>query len=128
MNIKILILVVLVSALVSCASTPELFLSEDPIEINNVDTLEQFWVLENKSYRFNIQPSRLPEKGVNGYVKIKFLIDSNGNIFDPKIIESVPEGAFDYSALKALSKQKYRKSASNANGRPVYVTQEIKFN
>jgi TonB family protein len=123
---KLLISIAIIWGLISCVTVPELYLSGDPVEVD-VGQLEQYWIQENESFRFNISPSRVPEKGTEGFVKIRFLIDSNGNIFNPKIIESVPEGAFDYSAAKALRKHKYIKAESNANATPVFVTTEIKF-
>ena len=68
---------------------------------------------------------KLPKTG--GYVQINYLIDSNGEIFNPTIVDSSPKGEWDLIALKALSKVEYVPSEFNSSNIPVYVTSEFKF-
>lgn len=55
------------------------------------------------------------------------MIDSNGKLFNPEIIESVPEGVWDDQGLKALKRMEYKPSESNIDKNPVYVTTEFHF-
>ncbi|WP_394193364.1 energy transducer TonB [Pseudoalteromonas atlantica] len=109
-----------------CTSTPEVVLNQEPVEVTN-DNVRQYWVLKNKSFSFNLPLKRAPKKLEEGHVTLRFLIDSNGNTFDPEIIESVPAGIWDYAGVKAMSKQDFIPAKSNTLGVPVYFTQTIFF-
>jgi len=110
----------------ACTSTPEVALSQTPKNID-ITELDQYWIHENKEFSLPINPKKIPPKGSDGFVEIAYLIDSNGNLFNPKIIKSHPEGLWDYSGLKALKKIKYKKAESNSERTPVYVTSRIEF-
>ena len=56
-----------------------------------------------------------------------YLIDSNGKVYNPEIVESVPEGVWDDQGLKAVKQMEYEPSQSNTNKIPVYVTTEFHF-
>lgn len=110
-------------ALGGCASKQEIYLTQSPIKVEQSD-LGDYWVQTNEEFRF--QPKwKIPE--TDGYVLINYLIDSNGEIFNPTIVESSPAGEWDVFALKALSKAEYVPSKSNILKIPVYVTNEMKF-
>jgi len=109
-----------------CASKPELTLNQQPIEVTN-ENISEYWIQKNNTFSFNLPLSRAPRKSVEGYVKLRFLIDSNGNTFNAEIIESVPDGFWDYAAVLALSKQEFVPAESNSSNIPVYYTQEIFF-
>jgi hypothetical protein len=107
-----------------CKSTPELHLTESPITVE-LSNLQNYWIPDAKGFSFN--PSTLNPPKNNGFVKIRYLIDSNGEIFNPTIIESLPAGAWDKIALESLTKFKYIPSKANSSNTPVYVTTEINF-
>ncbi|MGP8305332.1 energy transducer TonB [Vibrio sp. YIC-376] len=108
-----------------CASKQEVYLTQSPIKVEQHD-LDDYWVQSSESLRFSLKPNiRLPK--TDGYVLINYLIDSNGEIFNPTIVESSPKGEWDLIALKALSKVEYVPSESNSLNIPVYVTGEFKF-
>ncbi|QKX17171.1 energy transducer TonB [Microbulbifer sp. YPW1] len=123
---KIILIIIMSIAIASCASTSEQYLTSEPVEIG-IDKLDRYWVNESKSIRFSISPRVVPAPGTQGVVKVRFLIDSKGDVYNPEIIESYPEGAWDQSALVASTKQKYVPSKDNTKRTPVYVIQTIKF-
>lgn len=122
---SLIILSISLLVLGGCASKKEVYLTQSPIAVEQ-DDLKDYWVQSSENFRLNLKPNiKLPKKG--GYVKISYLIDSNGEIFNPTIVESSPKGEWDLIALKALSKVDYAPSESNSLNIPVYVTTEIKF-
>ena len=114
------------SLLCACSSLPEIVLNDNPKQID-ASELDRYWVQENEYVRMNIWPKSMPPKETEGFVEIKYLIGSNGNLFNPEIIKSEPEGFWDYSGMKALSKMKYKKADANPLAVPVYVTTRIEF-
>jgi TonB family protein len=59
---------------------------------------------------FRKEPSYPPQaakNGISGYVKLTFLIDRNGQVLAPDVIDSNPAGLFDKSALKAIEQWRY---------------------
>lgn len=64
-----------------------------------------------------IYPSSAVARGVEGFVVVGFSVSQAGEVFDPYIIESKPQGVFDKSALKAIKRFKYR--ARTVDGKPV---------
>lgn len=119
------ILLISLLALGGCASKQEVYLTQSPINVEQHD-LDDYWVQSSEKSRFSVKPNiKLPKAG--SVVKINYLIDSNGEIFNPTIVESSPEGEWSFIALKALSKVEYVPSESNSLNIPVYVTSEFKF-
>ncbi len=123
---KILSIVFIPVLLLGCATTEKAVLSQKPVEVTK-ENIDEYWVQKNKNYSFSILSTRVPKKPEKGHVTVRFLIDSNGNIFAPEIIESVPEGAWDFAGVKAVSKQDFVPAKSNSLKVPVYYTQTIFF-
>lgn len=123
---KILSILFISVLLLGCATTQKAVLNQKPVEVTK-DNIDDYWVQKNKTFSFNLPLKRAPKKLEEGHVTFRFLIDSNGNTFDPEIIESVPEGAWDYAGVKALSKQDFVPAKSNSLKVPVYYTQTIFF-
>ena len=123
---KILSILFISVLLLGCATTQKAVLNQKPVEVTK-DNIDDYWVQKNKTFSFNLPLKRAPKNLEEGHVTFRFLIDSNGNTFDPEIIESVPEGAWDYAGVKALSKQDFVPEKSNSLKVPVYYTQTIFF-
>lgn len=110
--------------LVGCSAKAELSLSQDPITVKQSE-LSQYWVQGSQQFSFS---NNLTPPSVDGHVVIKYLIDSKGRVFDPKVEESYPEGAWDRVALLALSNLEYKAADGNAKAVPVYVSTKFNFN
>lgn len=123
---KTLLLIFFSILVLGCTSTPEVALNQKPVEVTN-DNVGKYWVLKNKKFSVNLPLRRAPKKLEEGHVTLRFLIDSNGNTFDPEIIESVPEGLWDNAGVEAMSKQDFIPAESNTQNIPVYFTQTIFF-
>lgn len=55
-----------------------------------------------------VYPYRAKRLNLNGKVKVKFLVDKNGEITKVEILDSKPEGIFDQSVIQAVSSWKFR--------------------
>ena len=112
--------------LLGCSSTSDMYLSQTPVEVTD-ENISDYWVQTYERFRFNLPIQRAIGKNEDGYVKLRFLIDSNGNTFNPEVVESTPEGMWDYAGVKALSKQNFVPAETNRSKVPVYLTQTIYF-
>ncbi|MEP0176367.1 MAG: TonB family protein [Paraglaciecola sp.] len=116
------ILIIVATLLFGCSATPNL--STEAIEVQS-ENLNKHWEMMSKSFSFS-SPSNVVKRP-KGYVKVRYLIDSNGKVFNPAIVESVPEGVWDDQGLKAVKQMEYKPSESNINRVPVYVTTQFYF-
>lgn len=66
-----------------------------------------------------IYPFAAKKNGIEGSVTIKFIVDSDGNVVEPKVAEADPPDIFDEAALNAIMKFKFKPAIKN--GRPVDV-------
>jgi protein TonB len=58
-------------------------------------------------------PIRASERGIEGYVDIRFTISPAGTVKDAVVIRAKPKGVFNRSALKAIKKWKYKPKVEN---------------
>jgi len=111
--------------LFGCTTTPKQYLTQTPIEIKQSD-LDDYWVQSKKEFSFS--SSTLLPPNTNGFVNIKYLIDSNGQIFNPVVVDSDPSGEWNNIALHALKKLHYINTEKNTQKTPVYVISKFTFN
>ncbi|MYD46142.1 MAG: energy transducer TonB [Gammaproteobacteria bacterium] len=87
------------------------------------------WGLGDWSQDGEMQPWFTPEpeyptvalqRGIEGYVVVKFDVTEEGTVENPVILEADPPGIFDRSALRAAKRFKFR--AKVVNNEPVRVT------
>ena len=72
-------------------------------------------------------PRSAKDKGLTGYVIFNLLIDTEGNIIDKKILESVPSGVFDVVATAAISSWKFSPAQYKNKTVKVWAKQKIRF-
>ncbi len=70
-----------------------------------------------------IYPLRAKRMGIQGWVKVRFVVDEKGEVKDIKIIESKPKGVFESATINAVSKWKF--SPGTVDGIPVKTLVEI---
>jgi protein TonB len=58
-------------------------------------------------------PIRASERGIEGYVDLRFTIAANGTVKDPVVLRAKPKGIFNRSAIKAIRKWKYKPKIEN---------------
>ena len=65
-----------------------------------------------------IYPPRAQEKGVEGWVVVKFTVTENGSVSDATVVDAEPKRIFNRAAaLRAIKKWKYKPKI--VNGKPV---------
>lgn len=53
-------------------------------------------------------PQRASQRGVEGWVVLEFNINTDGQVTDARVIANEPSGVFDRTALRAISRWRYR--------------------
>ncbi|WP_144392769.1 energy transducer TonB [Pleionea sediminis] len=75
-------------------------------------------------------PRDLAIKRISGHVKFGFLLNDAGKVENVRVIESVPQGKFDYAALKALSEWTFKLPNNNGKlmlDKELFYTMEFKI-
>ena len=65
--------------------------------------------------------------GVEGWVKVKFIVEPDGSVSSPRVIQSKPPRVFDSSALRAIKKWKFKPKVVNGIAVQQAGTQLIEF-
>lgn len=71
-------------------------------------------VLENRK---PVYPQRLVRIGAESRVTVNFMIDANGEVFEPTVVESYGSESFEFTALSAISDTTFE--PATFNGEPV---------
>ena len=66
-----------------------------------------------------VYPRRALQRGLEGYVKVKFVVTETGSVIDPVVVAAEPQNIFDRAALQAVLKFKYKPRM--VDGEPVAV-------
>ncbi len=74
-----------------------------------------------------IYPLRAKRMGIEGWVKIRFVVDENGRVGRIKVLESHPKGVFEDATIRAVSRWRFK--PGTVDGVPVktMVETSIKF-
>ncbi len=75
-------------------------------------------------------PIKALKEGVEGYVRFNMNVDSNGQPYDIKVIESMPKAVFEIEATKAITKWNFKPKVSNGvavNQNNIEYTMEFKL-
>ncbi len=102
-----------------CAS-PTAKLNQPPVDVT-WETLPEYWVLVGDAISFNPVGGLPAKRPVKGYVTLRYLIDSNGTLFSPEVLESQPPGVLDLIAISGLAQLRYRPSDQNLQAIPARV-------
>jgi hypothetical protein len=99
-------------------------LNQPPIDMTP-EQLSGCWVQEEETGWFRPVGDLPGKQPVKGYVAIRYLIDSNGNLFSPERVASEPPGVLDLVALSGLAKTRYRVAEQNPDAIPVRVVSRL---
>ena len=72
-------------------------------------------------------PRRAAQRGVEGWVKVQFVITVAGRVKDAKVVGSIPPGVFDRAALKAVSKWKFKPKVIKGQRVEQVAVQKLRF-
>lgn len=118
-RVKELFLWAALALLGGCAS-PTAKLNQPPVDVT-WETLPEYWVLVGDAISFNPVGGLPAKRPVKGYVTLRYLIDSNGTLFSPEVLESQPPGVLDLIAISGLAQLRYRPSEQNQQAIPARV-------
>jgi len=74
-----------------------------------------------------IYPFAAKKNNIEGSVTLRFIVDSEGNVVEPKVAESDPPDIFDEAALNAIMKFKFKPAVKNGRTVDVIVLAPMKF-
>ena len=72
-------------------------------------------------------PHRARQKGINGKVTLKFLVDENGKVKKVSVISSRPDGVFEDSAVSAVKKWRFEPGRHDGEPVPTWVRLPVSF-
>jgi len=72
-------------------------------------------------------PFDAKQKGINGKVMLRFVVDSTGNVHEPQVISAEPEGIFEESALEAIARFKFRPAKKGGEAVDCIVKQPLTY-
>jgi protein TonB len=72
-------------------------------------------------------PARAASRHIEGWVKVEFIIQTDGSVDDAVVVGSEPENIFDDSALTAISKWKFKEKIINGVAVPQRAVQRLQF-
>ncbi len=89
---------------------------------DTVDTLPQPKVKGNFVY-----PKSAKKRGIEGYVVLSVLIDTDGSVDKIQVLESSPQGVFDDSAIAGLRNWRFTPAQYQGQAVKVWAKQKIRF-
>ena len=72
-------------------------------------------------------PSRARKQGICGRVVLRFLVEPDGHVSRPSIVESNPQGYFEQSALEAIRHWRFKPGIYRGKAVATWVTLPIQF-
>jgi protein TonB len=72
-------------------------------------------------------PFEAAQKGIEGRVTLRFVVDSTGQAQEPEVVDSEPPGVFDEAALAVVKKYKFRPAMKSGKAVDCIVKAPIKF-
>ncbi len=72
-------------------------------------------------------PRRARRRGIEGWVKVRFLITADGRVRDLKVLKESPKGVFLKSVLNTVPRWRFRPAKKNGQPVEVLVEQTINF-
>jgi TonB family protein len=72
-------------------------------------------------------PQRARHLGVSGRVVVKFLVQADGHVSRPSILEAEPEGYFEQNALEAIRRWRFKPGYYRGKAVATWVTLPVQF-
>ncbi|MBN1625666.1 MAG: TonB family protein [Deltaproteobacteria bacterium] len=72
-------------------------------------------------------PFLAKRNNIEGRVVLRFIVDSDGNVVEPEISESEPEGVFDEAAIEAILKYKFKPAEKDGKAVDCIVNAPMAF-
>jgi len=96
--------------------------NEGEFNVNAVDQIPQVLKKVEPAY-----PHRARHLSVSGKVVVKFLVEADGHVSKPSILEAKPEGYFEENALEAIRRWRFKPGYSRGKAVATWVTLPVQF-
>lgn len=121
---KNLIRVAAFSLLVGCTAAP--VYTGAPVEVG-AGELGRFWLPAPEESDVRV-PAEAQEKRIPGRVVVRYVIDSEGRVIEPRVESAEPPGVYNRAALDLIRTQRFRPAPGNDQRLPVRTRTEVTFN
>jgi periplasmic protein TonB len=74
-----------------------------------------------------IYPYRARQRNIEGWVKVKLLVQADGSVASVEILEAQPEGLFDSAVQKAVPQWKFQPGILAGEAVPAWVITTVRF-
>jgi periplasmic protein TonB len=74
-----------------------------------------------------VYPPRARKQGIFGRVVLRFLVESDGHVSRPSILEAKPEGYFEQNALEAVRRWRFKPGYYRGKAVATWVTLPVQF-
>lgn len=74
-----------------------------------------------------VYPFRARQKGIEGWVRVKFMVTRQGRVKDPRVVEADPREVFDSSVLNAVSQWRFSPGTIEGVAVNTYVETTVQF-
>lgn len=72
-------------------------------------------------------PFRAARRGIEGWVKVSFLVTETGNVEDVEVLESDPPGVFDQAAVRAVYRWRFKPRTVDGKATTAKAEQVVEF-
>jgi protein TonB len=72
-------------------------------------------------------PYSARRRGVEGWVKVRFLVNRQGGVEQLSILEAMPEGYFEESVMRSVSRWRYKPAVKHGHPRESWIETIIRF-
>ncbi|MDP3425871.1 MAG: energy transducer TonB [Humidesulfovibrio sp.] len=74
-----------------------------------------------------LYPEHARRQHKTGIVTLKFLVDAEGRVHQPSVVEALPEGLFEESALAAVAKWRFAPAIRQGRPVPTWLILPVRF-
>ena len=103
-------------------------LTQDPIKVNQ-ETIGDYWISKN-DIQFGMRPTNAQlrlMKSQKVEIIARYLVDSNGNVFDLQILESNVDISFENLVQNTLSRREFEVAKTNSSRQPIIATSSFVY-
>jgi protein TonB len=74
-----------------------------------------------------VYPYKARQRNIEGYVKVKMLVQTDGTVGDVSVLDAQPQGLFESAALKAVPSWRFKPGVIDGQAVPSWVVTTIRF-
>ena len=93
-----------------------------PFDMGQVDHVPRITARPSPAY-----PRSARRRGVQGWVKVRFMVDRHGMPGQARVLESLPPGVFDDSVLKILPRWRFEPGIKSGQAVDTWVVTTVRF-